>query len=141
MQRVPRHTARVVPVADDGTCLLLLEEDPARPGAPTWGTIGGAVDAGESTLEAAVRELREETALRVGVGELIGPVSERVHDYTWDAVAYVGRATVYALPLRRATAISFDHLQPAEIGSVLEARWLSPGGGRGGRPAGLARPA
>ncbi len=51
-----RVTARVLPVNHRGEVLLLQDQDPGRPGILRWGTIGGAVDPGETLLEAAVRE-------------------------------------------------------------------------------------
>ena len=49
-----------------------------------WMTPGGGVDPGESDLEAAVRELHEETGLAVDAGALFGPVATRrvVHGYS-----------------------------------------------------------
>ena len=54
---VRRPTARVLPVSPDGAVLLLQDQDPAHPGVVRWGSVGGAVEAGESLVEAAVREL------------------------------------------------------------------------------------
>ena len=121
-----RTTARVLPVAGDGSCLLLLEQDPARPGKPYWSTVGGAVDPGETPVQAAARELREETGVAVRPDDLVGPVRERTCAYTWGGVDYAGTATVYALPLDRGTAISFDLLEHEEVGNVLDSRWLTP---------------
>jgi 8-oxo-dGTP pyrophosphatase MutT (NUDIX family) len=126
MAAIPRTSARVVPVSQDGACLLLLERDPARPEAPTWGTIGGAVDPGESLADAVVRELREETGIVVDAGALTPPFHRRVSEFSWNGTAYVGDSTVFALPLPRETPVSFAHLVPEEVGSVLEARWLTP---------------
>ena len=41
---IPRQTARVLPINQSGQVLLLLGYDPARPDAPYWFTIGGAVE-------------------------------------------------------------------------------------------------
>lgn len=76
----PRTSARVVLVDHDGAVLLLCGSDPAAtsPSAPRWWfTVGGAVEEGETLAQAAVRELAEETGLRVDAGSLIGPVWRR----------------------------------------------------------------
>jgi 8-oxo-dGTP pyrophosphatase MutT (NUDIX family) len=75
-----RTSARVVLLDDDGAVLLLCGSDPAAAdgSAPRWWfTIGGAVQAGESLAQAAVRELAEETGLLVNPAAMIGPVWQR----------------------------------------------------------------
>jgi ADP-ribose pyrophosphatase YjhB (NUDIX family) len=47
--------------------LLIFRED-----FPVWGLPGGAVEAGESVAEAAIREVYEETGVEVGVDRLVG---------------------------------------------------------------------
>ena len=48
MEPIPRVSARVLPVSPEGEVLLLQDLDPAVPGVLRGGTIGGAVDQGES---------------------------------------------------------------------------------------------
>jgi 8-oxo-dGTP pyrophosphatase MutT (NUDIX family) len=78
-----RTSARIVLLDDDGCVLLFCGSDPALPDdsdgpAPLWWfTVGGAVQAGETMPQAAVRELQEETGLRVDPAEMIGPVWRR----------------------------------------------------------------
>jgi 8-oxo-dGTP pyrophosphatase MutT (NUDIX family) len=52
---------------------LLLQQ---RSDGGQWGLPGGSVEIGESVTEAVIREVREETGLRVSVGRLIGVYSE-----------------------------------------------------------------
>ncbi len=78
-----RVSARVVLLDDDGCVLLLCGSDPAAPDgsdgpAPRWWfTVGGAAQQGETLPEAAVRELEEETGLRVEPADMVGPVWRR----------------------------------------------------------------
>lgn len=64
-------------INDDGKLLVQMRslKDDNKPG--TWGITGGAVDAGESSLMASVRELREELGLVINQDELIFVASER----------------------------------------------------------------
>jgi 8-oxo-dGTP pyrophosphatase MutT (NUDIX family) len=75
-----RTSARVVLLDDDGAVLLFCGSDPASEdgSAPRWWfTVGGAAQPGETLIEAAVRELAEETGLRVKQADMIGPVWRR----------------------------------------------------------------
>ena len=78
-----RTSARIVLLDDEGCVLLFCGSDPALPDrsdgpAPRWWfTVGGAAQAGETLPQTAVRELQEETGLRVDPAEMIGPVWRR----------------------------------------------------------------
>jgi 8-oxo-dGTP pyrophosphatase MutT (NUDIX family) len=65
---------------EHGSVLLFCGSDPASEAgvAPRWWfTVGGAVEPGEALPNAAVREMEEETGLRVSPVDLIGPVWRR----------------------------------------------------------------
>jgi 8-oxo-dGTP pyrophosphatase MutT (NUDIX family) len=75
-----RTSARVVLLDDDGAVLLFCGSDPANQdgSAPRWWfTVGGAAQPRETLTEAAVRELAEETGLRVEPEDMVGPVWRR----------------------------------------------------------------
>lgn len=84
-RRHRRRAMRVLLVDDDDRLLLFRDSDPGLTPVPVfWITPGGGVDAGESDLEAAVREVEEETGLRITQQALVGPLAERVvvHGYS-----------------------------------------------------------
>ena len=55
---------------------VLMVRRGTEPGLGLWSLPGGYVDRGEVVEEAAVREVWEETGLRVRVAELVGVYSE-----------------------------------------------------------------
>jgi ADP-ribose pyrophosphatase YjhB (NUDIX family) len=59
----------------DGRGWLLLQQ---RSDGGQWGLPGGSVEVGESVREAVIREVREETGLRVAVRRLVGVYSDPV---------------------------------------------------------------
>jgi len=123
MGPVIRTAARVLPVSPEGQVLLLQCQDPACPGELHWISIGGAVDPGESRVEAALRELREETGIEAGADDLTEPIHHGDYRFSWDGVEYLNRATVYALPCDRDVEVSLAGLEPGEVGNVLGAAW------------------
>jgi 8-oxo-dGTP diphosphatase len=61
-------------VVHDGQGRLLLVRRGHAPSAGLWSVPGGRVEAGESEAEAVVRELAEETGLRVRPDRVLGRV-------------------------------------------------------------------
>ena len=63
----------------DERVLLFSDRDPGVPDVSWWITPGGGVEAGESDVAAAVREVGEETGLVLDPAQLIGPIAVRPH--------------------------------------------------------------
>ena len=67
-----------------GRLLLLHGGDPAAPEAGSWWfTVGGGVDEGEALVDAAVREVFEETGLRCTADDLGEPLHSEVSTFTY----------------------------------------------------------
>jgi len=93
--------------AGDGAEIAVIH----RPGHDDWSLPKGKVDPGETVLEAAVREVREETGQRARPGEPLGSVRYRVR----------GRDKVVHYWVMEAQGGDFA---PGE--EVDELRWLPP---------------
>ena len=126
MEPIPRVSARVLPVCPEGAVLLLQDQDPTYPGVLRWGTIGGALDPGESYEQAAVREMYEETGLVIDASILTAPFHRSTHDFEWGGVQYRSDNTWFAMPMARDVEVSFEHLVPEEVDNVVAWGWWSP---------------
>ena len=69
---------------DSGEVFLLLTHFDPEVGLPArWITPGGGIDAGETEIRAAVRELFEETGIRVSDSDLGEPIGELEGVWHW----------------------------------------------------------
>ena len=105
-----RDAVIVVPITDEGTILVSEQEQPAR--EPFYTTAGGVVDEGETPLEAAKRELLEET----------GYVSDDW--WLWQAIHPSGKIawTIYIYIAKGCHKVEERHL---DVGEKISVRLVS----------------
>jgi 8-oxo-dGTP pyrophosphatase MutT (NUDIX family) len=121
---VERDAVRVV-LADAAGRVLLFHGRPAEEAPAGWWELpGGGIDAGESYLEAAVREIREETGLVLDPAQ-VGPPAWR-RDSTWRSRGkrrLQHEVVVLARIAADQPAITDGGRTPEEIEDLLSARW------------------
>ena len=120
-----RETARIMLIDEENRIFLLKTHfDPEVGLPPRWLTPGGGIDSGESTLQAAVRELYEETGMTVSPEVLGEPVLVASGRWDWaDGLNYhTYTDTIYELKVQNFQPDTSGFTQD-ELRDILEYRW------------------
>jgi 8-oxo-dGTP pyrophosphatase MutT (NUDIX family) len=124
VERLRRHIGNdllllpsvAVLVRDESGRLLLARH--AHTGQ--WGTVGGAVEPGESQQEAAAREALEETGLEIRLGALVAAVAGPAYEVVYPN----GDRVAYAMVVYEATVSGGMPMADGE--EITELAWFAP---------------
>lgn len=123
---VVRSTGRMLPVRPDGRVLLLRGSDPDTPEDRYWFTVGGGTDPGESHLDAAVRELAEETGLVVDAADVTAELGRYNVEFGWAGRRIVQDLVFFAVAVPADAQVRLDGVSPLERASIDSHDWLTP---------------
>lgn len=124
-----RHAVRVVVRDRDGRILLFRTRDVTEPEQGEWWELpGGGVDAGETYLEAALRELREETGIIARPDQVGRPAWRRTATFRYRQARRVQHEVVVEVVLDgRGAAIDETGRLDYELEDYTDFRWWSVG--------------
>jgi 8-oxo-dGTP pyrophosphatase MutT (NUDIX family) len=102
-----RRAVRAVILDADERVLMFRTRDPTQPELGVWWELpGGGIDAGETYLEAVVREVAEETGLVIVPGQVGPPVWRRSAEFVYRGQRRISHEVVVAVRIAdRAPAI------------------------------------
>lgn len=107
--------------------MIFTHWDPGTGLQPRWLTPGGGIDAGESVLQAAVRELREETGLLVEPEALGEPVKVIKFELNWaSGELETGVAHFYEYQVDEPFELDNSMWMPDEHRDIVSYRWWKP---------------
>jgi 8-oxo-dGTP pyrophosphatase MutT (NUDIX family) len=128
VEEIERDVVRIVVLDSRGHVLLFHTKDPTAPHLGQWWELpGGGLDEGETYVEAAVRELAEETGFRVTPGEVGRPVWRRRATFLYRRRRYLNNEVVVAVRLpQEAPPVDGAGRVGFEDEDYFAYRWWSP---------------
>lgn len=120
-----RRAARVILVDASDRVLLVRGHDGDDPSRHWWFTVGGGIDPGEDERAAAVREVLEETGLRIAPEDLEGPVLTRSAIFDFAREHCLQHETFFVARLSGSHEPSRDGWTVLETSFLDECAWLT----------------
>ncbi len=120
-----REAVRVIVISDRGSVLLFRDTDPGMPGSGWWVTPGGGIDPGESVLDAAVRELAEETGWAASSEQFRGPALTHVVIHGYSDQVLVQHEPFYVLRTPQFEVDTADHTELEKV-TLTGHGWFAP---------------
>ncbi|MEV6347885.1 NUDIX domain-containing protein [Actinoplanes sp. NPDC051851] len=125
MEPVHRPAVRVICFDAEGRILLLQWQDPLDPANRIWEPPGGGIDPGETPLQAARRELTEETGL--DPSEIRDTPVDVERDSRWKRQRYVGREQFFPAFYRTSRPVVVrEGLLEYEQSELITSAWTLP---------------
>lgn len=120
-----RKAARIIIIGDYAHVLLVHGHDFSDSNHHWWFTVGGGIKSGETSRQAAVRELYEETGLQIGEERLFGPVIQRRGKFEFRTVTKIQEEEFYLLYISGSEAcqIHSQNWTSSEQQCLDELRW------------------
>jgi 8-oxo-dGTP pyrophosphatase MutT (NUDIX family) len=118
-----RRAARVILLDQEDNVLLLRGKDSTRPESESWWfTLGGELEEGESAAQAAIREVQEETGLRLPAVQ--GPIYAQAIDLVFEGLPVHQSEHFFAARVSRFT-VTDEGRTALEKRTLSESRWWS----------------
>ena len=105
--------------------MLLTHFDPEIGLPPRWITPGGGIDTGESAREAAVRELFEETGIKITDEQLGDQVWQTSGRWDWSDGNFHTYEDTFFVHEVESFQLDDSHWTQDEFRDILETRWWS----------------
>lgn len=120
-----RRSARVVLVDASERVLLFCGHEKIAPDDNFWFTPGGGIEDGEELRACAIRELREETGLRLAEDQLLGPVWVRRVSTTIEGDLWHGEEWFFLARPTSPIEVDTSGFTQLETDTITEHRWWS----------------
>ena len=98
-----------IAIDKDRVLIVKNKPDPTRGGDGYWGFPKGHLEEGETPIQAAIREVQEETGFIVVIGESLKPISETKYTYSWKNVKINKTVWYFKMTIVKAFSLEPDN--------------------------------